>query len=346
MRTKFLNLEKIINLPKWQLLQDSLARVTNLAIITVDYKGVPVTKHSEPRPFCQKIRNMPEMECFCRKCDSRAGLEAVRLNAPYTYLCHCHIIDVAIPIMIEGQYIGALMAGQIRLRHEEQNVELEKIMVSQKRYSLNDELCNLYEEIPSLPLDRIQAEADMLFCLCNYIIGEAINKNIIIEMYESLGANERHPQASTEMLSEYPASSIDFAKRTINNAINSHITVMEDNIPAYKNSILKPALEYIYNNKGEMVSQSEMAELCHISTSYFSRLFIKETGENFSTFLSKQKIEWSKQLLEKTDLTVTQISEELGFNSSGYFIKSFKRYENITPFTYRKYFTKRNFPDP
>lgn len=162
-------------------------------------------------------------------------------------------------------------------------------------------------------------------------------------MYENLGANEPFKKKSTEMFSEYPSSSIDFAKRTINNAIiNSHITTLNDDVPACKDSILKPALDYIYNNKGEMISQSKMDELCHVSASHFSRLFIKKTGESFSTFLTRQKIEWSKQLLEKTDLTITQISEELGINSSGYFIKSFKRYENITPSTYRKYFSEHN----
>ncbi|MDU4588241.1 PocR ligand-binding domain-containing protein, partial [Clostridium sp.] len=105
------NLDKLIDLEKWEDLQETIASVTNVAIIIVDYKGNPVTKHSGCHRFCKEIRANPELVKYCQKCDSRGGLEAVRLNEPYIYLCHYNIIDIAIPIMIDGKYIGAIMAG-------------------------------------------------------------------------------------------------------------------------------------------------------------------------------------------------------------------------------------------
>lgn len=51
------NLDKILDLKKWQELQDSLADVTELAIITIDYKGRPISAHSKCTPFCQKTPN-------------------------------------------------------------------------------------------------------------------------------------------------------------------------------------------------------------------------------------------------------------------------------------------------
>jgi len=72
------NLLKIINVEKWQYLQDSLATVTGMAIITVDYKGVPITRHSSRQMFCSLVREDPELTRHCQKCDSRGGLEATR----------------------------------------------------------------------------------------------------------------------------------------------------------------------------------------------------------------------------------------------------------------------------
>ena len=340
MQTGFLNIDQILDIEKWQFLQDSLAKMTKLAIITVDYKGIPVTKHSEPRPFCHYVRTIPELEKYCHKCDSRAGLEAVRISAPYIYLCHCNIVDLAVPIVIDGQYIGATLAGQVRLPLDEQaTANLEKIFISpNKSLFETDELLDLYNAIPIMPYKEIEAVASMLLNLCSYVVEEAINKNLLIEMYEQMGRGAANGR-SADMFLGYPTSSIEFAKRTMRNAVTkSYITTSEDDIHTCKNPVLKPALEYIYENKGESVTQKQMAQLCHISTSHFSRLFTKEIGEGFSSFLARQKVEWSKQLLQKTELSVNQISDELGFSTPGYYIKTFKRYESLTPAVYRKYY--------
>jgi len=73
---KVLSLEKILNLENWQQIQDSLSKATKLAIITVDYKGIPITTHSCCNSFCTKVRSDPDLRALCQKCDSRAGLEA------------------------------------------------------------------------------------------------------------------------------------------------------------------------------------------------------------------------------------------------------------------------------
>ena len=104
-----------------------------------------------------------------------------------------------------------------------------------------------------------------------------------------------------------------------------------------KNPNLQPAFDYIHEHRGNNVTQQNLAELCHMSTSHFSRIFKKEMQMTFPQFLSLQKIEWAKQLLLKTSLSVNQISDELGFNDPGYFIKIFKKYESHTPNQYRKY---------
>ena len=121
--------------------------------------------------------------------------------------------------------------------------------------------------------------------------------------------------------------------------MNRYITYdhKEDSEEINVSKTLKPAIEYIYNNKSENISMESMAKLCHVSSSYFSRLFSKEIGENFSTYISKLKIKWAKALLEETDMTINEISDELGFSESGYFIKIFKKYEGVTPNLYKKH---------
>lgn len=344
MSNENLSLQKIINFDKWQKLQDSLALVTKLAIITVDYKGNPVTQHSSCSKFCEIVRGDEELSKYCKKCDSRGGLEAVRLNEPYIYLCHYNIVDIAIPIIIDGKYIAAIMAGQVRLKDKDEIENLERILSpSKKVIGINDAL-NLntyYNQLTVLSYEEVKKIANMLMELSNYLIEEALDKNLIFELYKSTVNNNSHNTVND--LSSYTIKNIENVKRNISNAIVNAYTKSEDYIAdkdIFVCDTLKPAIEYIYNNKSENISAEKMAKICHISPSYFSRLFVKETGEKFSIYLSKLKIEWSKDLLENTNMNINEISEELGFAECGYFIKIFKKYEGVTPLLYRKYCKK------
>ncbi|MBN7575190.1 MULTISPECIES: PocR ligand-binding domain-containing protein [Clostridium] len=339
------DLKKLIDLEKWDSLQESLSAVTRMAIIIVDYKGNPVTKHSGCHKFCNEIRGNSELVKYCEKCDSRGGLEAVRLNKPYMYLCHYNIIDIAIPIMIEGKYIGAVMAGQVKLLNADAESILEQIVVLPKNSIAKKALEDFkayYYELPVLSYEEVNKIADMLFSLCNYLVEESLEKNLISDMYQKV--MKRHSEIDSNTLKDYTIKNIENAKKEMSNAIiNAYIkdsTLSNDN-NVKVNDTLKPAIEYIYEHKSENVKLDQMAKICHISISYFSRLFTKEMGENFSTYVSKLKIEWAKSLLEETSMQINEISDELGFSEVGYFIKIFKKYEGVTPFLYRKYCKKK-----
>ncbi|WP_042274321.1 PocR ligand-binding domain-containing protein [[Clostridium] dakarense] len=336
-----LNLDKVIDFKKWQKLQDNISLVTKMAVITVDYKGNPVTNHSGCQKFCERVRSHPQMVKYCQKCDSRGGLEAVRLNEPYIYLCHYNIVDVAIPIIIYGRYMGAIMAGQVKLSDSNTSEELEKILTASDQNLTDktlDEFRDYYESLPELSYEEVKNIANMLFSLCSYLVEEALDKNLILEMYKDTMRNEG--QIDSSIFEGYTIKNIENIKKELSNAMVDAYVVDEtsEKLNASVSNTLKPAIDYIYKNKSENISVETLAKICHISTSYFSRLFSKEIGQSFSSYLSSLKIKWAKEMLEKTDIPVNEISEELGFNEAGYFIKIFKKYEGVTPSVYRKYY--------
>ncbi|MFD1177936.1 PocR ligand-binding domain-containing protein [Paenibacillus puldeungensis] len=341
MISEYLRINKIFDLKKWEALQDSLASVTKLAILTVDYKGNPVTSHSGCQSFCHMVRKDPDLQRYCQKCDSRGGLEAVRSNKPYIYLCHYNIIDIAIPIIIDDKYIGAVMAGQVRLSDSSNANDLEQILTSTNRKIYNERWEDLeghYDLLPTMSYEEVVTISNMLFLLCNYIVEEALNKNLIVEMLER-ASGKTDESGISAILPGYTIKNIESLKKEMTNAVaDAYLKRTTGEAEVCSNPVLKPAFTYIFEHKSETISLKVMADLCHISPSYFSRLFAKETGENFSSYLAQMKIKWAKQLLEVTDMPVSQISDELGFNDPGYFIKTFKKYEQITPSLYRKYY--------
>ncbi|WP_434309751.1 PocR ligand-binding domain-containing protein [Hominifimenecus sp. rT4P-3] len=334
MLAEFFNLHRILRLENWQQLQDAIAKATKMAIITVDYKGIPITEHSCRQRFCEKLRNDPALFPYCHKCDARGGLEAVRQDAPYIYHCHYNIVDVAIPISIHEKYLGAVMIGQVQLPPGD-STRLEKILTVKNEYHAKKwkELEKDYQAIPILPYRDIEAISQMVYYLLKYIVEDAISKNLILETYQNA-----FPKDTSFAPDLYSAKELEDTKKALaNTLLNNRIqAIAQDVIPCH-NPVLKPLFEYINNHKSEKLPLSQAASICNVSPSHFSRIFTKETGEHYSIYMSKLKINWSKYLLLETDMPIMQIAEELGFNEPGYFIKTFKKFEGVSPSVFRKH---------
>ena len=86
----------------------------------------------------------------------------------------------------------------------------------------------------------------------------------------------------------------------------------------------------------ETVSLEQMQERYHFSLSYLNRIFKKETGITIKQYILDRRMEKARKMLEQTDLTVTEVAERMGYESSAYFITSFRKYYGITPLQARK----------
>lgn len=350
-----MHLGYIINADSFQVIQDDIAEATEMAIITVDYKGTPVTKHSKCSDFCKMVRQYPEYREICEKCDSRGGLEAVRIQHPYIYVCHAGLVDVATPIMVDGQYLGAVMAGQVLIAEKDKE-KLEQIV--NNKYSSMDllrkkEVSEAYKLLPTMSLDKVKSISRMMFHISSYIVKEALLKISLNEMNEKFLTLRRNEELKTEpgKLSNIllnHGNEDEVVKGTEHEDFyegewDEETEDIGEYGQLYKGSIiLRPALEYIKNNCSEHITLYKMASLCNISPSYFSKLFKREIKENFSNYVNKVRIKKAKELLQNSDTPVINISIDLGFEDCGYFIKVFKNIEGVTPAVYRKRFNMNN----
>lgn len=86
----------------------------------------------------------------------------------------------------------------------------------------------------------------------------------------------------------------------------------------------------------ENLSINEIARRCCLSESGFRKIFTENEGCSPSVYRNTEKILTAKYLLESTEKSVAEISEELGFFDAAYFCKIFKKYEGISPRKYSK----------
>lgn len=96
------------------------------------------------------------------------------------------------------------------------------------------------------------------------------------------------------------------------------------------------ARRYMDQNFREVITLDLLASLTHMNKYYLVHAFSREMGCSPISYLIARRISESKALLEDTDLSVSQISRELGFSSPSYFSQSFRKAAGCGPSEYRR----------
>ena len=96
------------------------------------------------------------------------------------------------------------------------------------------------------------------------------------------------------------------------------------------------AKEYMEKNYSEEINIGDVAKEQHVSSTYLSHAFQKEFGYSPTRYLSYLRIGNAQTLLSETDLSITEISHMVGFNSSNNFYIAFHKVVGHSPSEYRK----------
>lgn len=112
--------------------------------------------------------------------------------------------------------------------------------------------------------------------------------------------------------------------------INKEVSMKKNNY------LITDIIEYIEVNYKDIVTLEEITGEFFIAKEYLCRLFKKTMGVSVMTYLNIIKIKHANELLTNTDMSITEISFECGFNSSTYFGRTFKKIIGVTPGEYRK----------
>lgn len=168
-------LKDVIDIEVLQYLQDNFAKAMGLSFITVDYKGRPFTPPSNFKRFCLRGREHPEFEALCAQCDAHGGLHSSITDEPYIYLCHADLVDFAVPLIVGGSYMGAVLGGQIK-RQEGDDYPLKHIIPNRCGWEDDPELVELHAIVPSAPFEKIKAAVTLLRDMIQYLLEVEYNK--------------------------------------------------------------------------------------------------------------------------------------------------------------------------
>lgn len=110
-----------------------------------------------------------------------------------------------------------------------------------------------------------------------------------------------------------------------NHCVNNRLT---------ESHLMTAMKNYIINNLST-ANLSKAAEHLNYTSSYLSEYVKKETGQNFTDFITDLRMKKAIELLDKESLPISQISKMTGYSRTSSFIRVFKNMYSITPTEYR-----------
>ncbi len=112
----------------------------------------------------------------------------------------------------------------------------------------------------------------------------------------------------------------------------------QETVPSETESLerVRSTLDYIKTYYHEQHTLSEAARMAHVSQRQFTNLCRKINGSSFLQFINSYRCSRARTLLEETDMPVSAIAFEIGFEELSSFYRAFKKHQKQPPLTCRK----------
>ncbi|MBR5782629.1 MAG: helix-turn-helix domain-containing protein [Clostridia bacterium] len=103
----------------------------------------------------------------------------------------------------------------------------------------------------------------------------------------------------------------------------------------YGSSNIQHAVMYLNSHFRENPPMAKVAQMYSYDPNYFCRLFKKSVGVSYKDYVRKLKLNYGMKLVRFTDLSITEIASNCGYETQTHFNREFKAYYHAAPSTFR-----------
>lgn len=178
-----------------------------------------------------------------------------------------------------------------------------------------------------------QNEGDMDFSVCYSLALELIEL-----FFENAGTGDKKEDGFKDSLNAAVCQcySIAALKKVLIQSLGEYLETTRKFQETESVRPIRQARKYIDENYSKKVILEDIAHIVGLNSVYFSVLFKKETGMNFSIYLVHVRMEHAKLLLKSGNETIAAVAEKVGYKDTRYFSQTFAKTVGIKPALYRK----------
>lgn len=181
---------------------------------------------------------------------------------------------------------------------------------------------------------------------CKGLVFELAGMEQLIESFESSIRYHLADPSIENLIYRYV-----FTQKILADCIARGIHSNRSRFKPVEGRILK-SIRHMQNSLNQNLSLEELSSVSALSPSHYSSLFKSHTGSSPLKFFTRLRMQRASEFIETTNLPINRIAEELGYEDTFYFARSFKKVNGVSPSAYRKSVRKKigikdeTIPDP
>jgi transcriptional regulator GlxA family with amidase domain len=180
-----------------------------------------------------------------------------------------------------------------------------------------DEFQNLFPKV-KLQRKRFITSANNIFCTGSVNAARDIMLHFVQLLYGESIANEISHHFTHELKRSYES-----------------LILSKDQQATHHDELIIKVQEWLQENYANNLYVSEVAENFQLGTRSLNRRFKNATTTTPLQYLQELRIRQAKELLKKSNLSISEVADQVGYLDASYFTSLFKKLNNITPNEYR-----------
>jgi len=272
-----------------------------------------------------KINFLNENDIFVEKKTPRhkAFLPHRHKNVEFIYILSGKTTQYIDNIRYDASPGTMLISNADQIHHFTSESTLQYYIITVKPHILNEVLAT-QKELFQRNTDSLTFSSQKIICPCVRFSGELRKRTerIIEEMHREVN----HPTSAEQMM---------ILKNLLTVFFIYTLRCMESENQT-KNNALNDITLYIEEQFRQKLTLDELAKKCGYSPKYFSQVFKTMFGITVTEYIQQKRINEACHLLLETDLAISEISRQVGYEDNTKFFHYFKKFTNTTPRGYRK----------